>query len=115
MVVQWIARSTALLSCILLLLFVLSGIQETREFPSWSEVIGLAFFPLGVMFGLLLGLKQPTYGGCVAIVSLLAFYSWHVVVSERLPSGPYFAVFSAPAILYLLSGWLANHRAATTL
>ncbi len=113
-IIQWVARISALLSCLVLLLFVVNGNQEIPTNPSLTECIGLAFFPVGVIFGLMLGLIRPTYGGCVAIVSLLCFYSWHAVVSASLPHGPFFVIFAAPALLYLLSGWLANHRAATT-
>ena len=115
MLIKWIARGAAMLSCGMLLLFMWAGYSEGIGLPSVTEGIGLTFFPVGVVLGLLLGWKQPTYGGCVAIVSLFAFYCWHWVVSERLPSGPFFAAFTFPALLYLWSGWLSNHRASTTL
>ncbi len=113
--VLWIARISAAASIVVLLVFILGHILDGGKAPSLNEVVGLAFFPSGVLFGLLLGYKQPMYGGSVAIVSLLAFYSWNLTMSGDLPSGPYFLIFASPGILFLASGWLANRRQAMTL
>ena len=42
-------------------------------------------------------------GGVVTVIGLLGFYVWHLVVSGGLPSGPYFALFALPGVLFLIA------------
>lgn len=108
--VHWIARVSAAVSVIVLSLLVIGNILEMDKWPSVNESVGLLFFPFGLLLGLLTGFKQPMYGGCVAIVSLLAFYSWHMAVEGNLPRGLYFVIFALPGLLFLTSGWLSKRR-----
>ncbi len=113
--IHWIARVCAATSIAILLLFVSSAFQDMRQPPSLTELVGLAFFPVGVLLGLLLGFWQPVIGGSVAMMSLLAFYSWHVVVAGGFPSGPYFVWFAFPGLLFLAAGWLASRNRSVAL
>lgn len=115
MYILWLARMTALLSCGVLFAFIAGSIVNDRQLPSTTEAIALAFFPAGVILGLLLGWFRPTLGGSVAIVSLLVFYSWHRVAAGDWPQGPYFVLFTLPALLYLLAGGLARRSSAVVL
>lgn len=107
---HWIARASAAISIIVLSLFIVGNVQGMDKLPSVNESVGLLFFPFGLLLGLLTGFKQPMFGGCVAIVSLLAFYSWHMAVEGSLPRGLYFMIFALPGLLFLTSGWLSRIR-----
>lgn len=114
-IIVWLARVSAIVSVAGLSLFVIGNIQAMEKLPTLVEFVGLAFFPGGVLLGLLLGFKRPTYGGSVAVVSLLAFASWHIAVAGDLPKGPYFVIFTLPGLLFLAAGWLDKKAQAVAL
>lgn len=80
--------------------------------PDVFEMVGMLCFPFGVMFGLALAFRFDTVGAITAIISCAAFYVWHFNRSGDLPSGIFFLLFTSPAILFLISGWL--RRAETS-
>ena len=71
--------------------------------------MGLAFFPTGIIVGLLVAFRKELLGGAVTILSLMGFYVWHLAVSGRLAAGPWFALIAAPGLLFLLVG-LTEYR-----
>lgn len=111
---RWLARAAALLSLTVLTLFLAGATQAGNQAPGGLELIGLAFFPVAVMLGLLIGLVHPTVGGIVALGGTICFYIWHWLAAGELPSGPFFWLFTSPALLYVLSGWMLNHRSGLT-
>lgn len=76
--------------------------------PKFSEGIGLTFFPGGVMLGLAVALWREKTGAIIAIVGCAAFYLWHFIHAGALPSGIFFLLFTSPAVLFLISGWLRD-------
>lgn len=98
----WVARLGALASIAVLSLFVIGSIQSGDPVPTFSEAVGIACFPIGVVVGMIIGWRQPMTGAVVSLISLLAFYVWSYVVSGRLNNGPYFILFTLPAVFYLL-------------
>jgi hypothetical protein len=111
LVLRWLARVTGLLSIGVLLLF-LTG--EDGLISGWAKVrpgewLGLLFFPFGVILGLALAWWREALGGAVAAVSVTAFYVEQVLLAGRLPGGPWFLIFTAPAVLFFAS-WLAHRR-----
>jgi hypothetical protein len=112
LVLRWLARLTGLLSIGILLLF-LTG-EDGLILHGWTKVrpiewLGLLFFPFGVLLGLGLAWWREALGAAVAAVSVTAFYTYHVMLAGRLPTGPWFLIFTAPAILFFAS-WLAHRR-----
>lgn len=105
-VVKWMARLAGAVSFGILALFVVSHIGAGEMKPDAFEIFGLLCFPFGVMFGLALSFRFDTVGAMAAIVSCAAFYVWHFSRSGDIPSGIYFLLFTSPAILFLMSGWL---------
>ncbi|MEM7314237.1 MAG: hypothetical protein AAF497_13900 [Planctomycetota bacterium] len=101
-IINWIARVFSLASIGLLTAFILGGVNEGTA-PTMSEWFGLACFPGAVIVGLAWGWWSPRQGGLLALNGLLAFYLWHSVSRSSFPSGPYFLLFTSPAILYLLA------------
>jgi hypothetical protein len=98
----WLARMGALASIAQLALLVIGSIQSGDPAPTVSEAIGIACFPVGVAVGLLVGWRQPLVGAAVSLISLFAFYVWSYLVSGRISNGPYFVLFTLPAIFYLI-------------
>jgi hypothetical protein len=105
---RWLARLTSLASIGLLAAFAF-GEPGT---PTAREWLVLAFFPGGVVLGMVLGWWRELIGGTVAVLSLAAFYACMFALSGRVPGGPYFALFSLPGALFLAAGLAARRAAA---
>jgi hypothetical protein len=107
-ILRWLARLGSLVSVVLLLLFLFGeGLHPSQL--TLTEVVGLLFFPIGVMVGMLLGWRWETPGGAVTVLSLLAFYKVMYAASGRFPEGIWFALFALPGLLFLYCG-LCNRQ-----
>lgn len=104
LILRWITRLAALVVGVTLLVLLFAS----RPLPKGSEWLGVAFFPIGVALALLLGLWRELLGGVLALLSLAIFYSLFIVVGKTVPTGPYFAILSSPAVLQITSGLLAR-------
>ena len=109
----WLGRAGAIASLSLLLLFVIGSIQSGDAVPTAKEAIGIAFFPIGVAVGMLFGWRWPLLGACISLISLAGFYVWSYVVAGRINNGPYFLLFTLPAVFYLI-GALTQPRPRET-
>jgi hypothetical protein len=105
----WIARATSLLSISVLLAFFIGEGFDPRS-VAFREWIGLLFFPFGIVAGMAICWWHELLGGAVAILSLGAFYMFNTIVAGSFPDGAAFAVFTLPAILFLLHGMLRRQR-----
>jgi hypothetical protein len=98
---RWSARVASIASITLLLLFMWG---EDFSKASARELVGLSFFPLGVMIGLAMAWWREALGAGVAALSLTAFYLvYGVLLSERVLGGMWFLVFTSPAALFFTS------------
>lgn len=97
-----IAQAGSIVSILILGMFVFGG-QEQAKFLSVNEILGFALFPVGVVVGFLIAWKWELVGGLVSLLSLAGFYLWHFSNSGNLPAGPWFMIFSSPAIFFLLA------------
>jgi hypothetical protein len=59
--------------------------------------------------GLALAWWREAAGAAVAGASLTAFYLYYALLTGRLPGGPWFLIFTAPAALFFAS-WIAHRR-----
>ncbi|MEZ6059890.1 MAG: hypothetical protein R3C19_05970 [Planctomycetaceae bacterium] len=107
---RWIARLWSVASLLLLAAMVLGEGDPGAARLSPGEVIGLVFFPAGIVVGLLLGFRKERLGGLICLASLAGFYVWHISTSGILPRGPYFALFAAPGALFLACSMLNTTR-----
>ncbi len=105
----WIARLASIGVIALLALFAFG---EPGPWPTPSEWAMLAFFPIGIVVGLILAWWREVLGACVAMGSLLVFFVLLVKARGTLPPNPaLFALFAAPAPIFLSAGLLrARHR-----
>jgi hypothetical protein len=106
-VVRWTARGLSVVMVGILLLF-LFGEGDLSEFSKLTlrEWIGLLFYPLGVVVGMILAWFRPGVGGTVTVGSLLGFYLVQLLLWGDLPGGPFFVLFASPGFLFLLLAWL---------
>jgi hypothetical protein len=71
------------------------------------EWTGLAFFPIGVAIGFLIGWKNELLGGIVSVASLACFYLiYGIGLTGQLPGGAWFIAFTFPGFLFLIYGLL---------
>ena len=108
----WVARIWSLASIAFVLFFVFGeGLSGHGARPTATEWIGLAFWPGGVVAGLVVAWFRKGLGGSIAMGSLIAFYVWNLLERGTFPGGPYFLLVAAPGILFLLSSLLSRpHR-----
>lgn len=106
-IVKWLARLGSIASLIIIGLFAFGG-QESMKFLNLNETIGFAFFPVGVLVGMLIGWKYELIGGLFSILCLIGFYAWHYSTAGTFPTGPWFLIFTLPAVLFIVSGTLAS-------
>jgi hypothetical protein len=107
-----LARGWSLASLSFFFLVLADAVLLAGGLPDGEAWLGFAFFPLGVMLGLLLAWRSEPQGGLLTLLSLLAFYAWHLQVDGSFPEGPYFAILAAPGLLFLLA-WLADRAGAS--
>ena len=101
-ILLWIARVGSVLSCGVLLLFIMGeGFDPRRLSP--QEFALFLCFPLGVMLGMASAWRWTAIGGALTIASVLAFYGVHWAQVHSLPRGWAFIAFAAPGLFFLSS------------
>jgi hypothetical protein len=71
-----------------------------------KEIILFLFFPLGVIAGLVRSWFYPLNGSIISLFSLGLFYAVHYYFSGVFPVGPYFILFTIPALLFFAYRYL---------
>lgn len=99
-ILRWAARLSSLASVWTLALFILGELGS----PTPIEWVALALFPFGVMGGMLFAWRRAMAGGLFALASLAAFYALALITRGNIPGGPWFLVFTSPAILFVIVG-----------
>lgn len=107
-----LARGWSLASLSFFLLVLADAVLLAGGLPEGEAWLGFAFFPIGVMLGLIWAWRSEPQGGLLALLSLSAYYAWHLHVDGGLPEGPAFAILAAPGLLFLLA-WLADRVGAS--
>ncbi len=102
---RWAARLASVVClAIIFFFFVGEGIDFSAVRP--VEYIGLVFFPLGVLIGLVLAWREELAGGAVACLSIAAFYIiYGALLSGRFWQGWAFLPFLIPGVLFLFYGF----------
>jgi len=103
---RWAARLLSVASIGVLALFVV-GDPPLPGRVAGREWIGLAFFPLGVVVGMVVAWRHEGIGAAIGLLSLACFYSvYGVGLRGSGALGWWFVIFSAPCFVFLLA-WLA--------
>lgn len=102
--IELLARLGSIASIILLLmLFAGEGLHPSQV--ATREWVGLLFFPIGVMIGMVLAWWREGAGSLVTVGSLVAFYVVYGYLMRNHLGGWAFIVFASPGFLFLLH-WL---------
>lgn len=107
---RWTARLLSVITIGFLLLFILGGEAN------WSsvrpvEIIGLVFFPFGMMFGLMLAWRREMAGGIVAVGSIVLFYLvYGIAIRGTASFGWWIPVLSIPGAVFLLYAALRHEH-----
>lgn len=110
-ILRWTGRALSLVSMGMMLLFFIGEgdfSQPPRLTP--GEWLGLLFFPGGIVTGMIAAWFREKLGGGIALGSLAAFYLLHLIFFGDFPSGPFFFLFTLPALLMGLARWLTDRR-----
>jgi hypothetical protein len=102
--VRWTARILSILSIAGLVSFMVGEHFDPFRLQPF-ELLEFAFFPLGVMGGLVIAWRHESLGGVISLGSFVLFYLLNYAKAGRFPRGWAFFGFSIPAILFLLN-WL---------
>jgi hypothetical protein len=105
---RWLARLTSLVSIGILSLFLFGEPLNLSRITA-REWIGLAFFPAGVVIGMIIAWWREGLGAAVSIASLLGFYTIFGWLLGSRVNGPWFVVFVSPAFLFLIA-WFLSRR-----
>lgn len=88
---------------LLLMLFVGEGFDPSHV--TAKQWVGLVFFPLGVMVGMVIAWWKEGLGAAITLGSLVALYVVYGYLMRYHIAGWAFLVFASPAFLFLIH-WL---------
>ena len=98
------ARAASLLSIGTILLFLV-GFSPGSVRP--REWVGLAFFPAGVVIGMIVAWWKEGFGAGITLASLAAFYGVYGLLMGSRVNSVAFVVFASPGFLFLIA-WLLS-------
>ena len=105
-VVELLARVGSIASItLLLMLFAGEGLHPSEVAP--RQWVGLFFFPLGVMIGMVLAWWKEGVGAAITLGSLVAFYLVYGYLMRYHIAGWAFIIFASPGFLFLMH-WLLS-------
>jgi glucose-6-phosphate-specific signal transduction histidine kinase len=109
-VVRWTARLLSLGSLGFILLFVFGEAQGWSSVRA-QDVVGLVFFPFGLMLGLVLAWRREMSGGIIAVASIALFYLvYGLAINRAIFQGWWFLVLSIPGWVFLLYAVLRHEH-----
>jgi energy-converting hydrogenase Eha subunit A len=103
---RWIARAAGLLSVGVILMFLI-GERFNPEQVRTREWVGLAFFPAGVVVGLIVAWWKEGLGSGITLASLAAFYGVYGWLMGSNVHSWWFIVFASPGFFFLVA-WLLS-------
>ena len=109
-VVEWLARLGSIASIIFLALIFLDEPFHPSQIAR-TELIGLLFFPVGVITGMVIAWWKEGLGSALTVGSLAGFYIVYGYIFKNHIGGWWFVVFASPGFLFLLH-WLFRHERA---
>ena len=105
-VIELLARIGSIASITLLILLFMGEAFRPSEI-SPNEWVGLAFFPTGVVIGMVIAWWKEGVGSVLTVASLIGFYMVYGYLLRNHIGGWWFVVFASPGFLFLLH-WFLN-------
>ena len=112
-VIELLARVGSVASITLLLLLFQAEVFHPSEIAP-REWVGLLFFPVGVIAGMIIAWWKEGLGAIVTLASLLGFYLVYGYLFRYHIGGYWFLLFSSPGFLFMLH-WLLYRTGQTRL
>lgn len=110
--IRWTARIWSLVSLGFVFLFLIGyALSPTDRWPQGFEWLLMGFFPIGLVFFMLIAWRWEKWGSILALVCLAAFYLGIYIQKGIVVRGPYVLLLSAPAVLFLIS-WIIDKNAS---
>ena len=109
---EWIARTASIASIALLVMIFLGEPFRPSEI-TFQEWVGLIFFPIGVVAGMIIAWRKEALGGFVTVASLVGFYLVYGYLLRNHIGGWFFLAFAAPGFLFLFH-WLLGQVTGTS-
>ena len=107
---RWTARLLAALGLGILLLFVF-GEDFDMAAISRNDLVGLLFFPVAVIAGLVLAWQEEFVGGLVTVTGVAGFYVvYGLLLNGSLRMGWWFVLFAVPGLLFMVYGIISAER-----
>ncbi len=104
----WTARVLSIVCIGMLLLFLVGERNFSRPISlTIKGWVGLLFFPLGIIVGMIAAWFREGIGAAITLASLAAFYIADILFTGTPPSGPYFLLFASPGFLFAAYTYLA--------
>ena len=104
---QWIARIGSVASIAVLITLFIGELLHPSQIAH-REMIGLLFFPIGVMVGMIIAWWKEGVGASITIASLITFYLVYGYLLGSHIGGWAFVTFSSPGFFFLLH-WILVH------
>ena len=107
---RWIARGLSIATIGFILLFMFG------EEANWSavrpvEMVGLAFFPFGLMAGLVLAWRREMSGSLIAVGSIACFYlNYGLAIRGSIAQGWWILGLAFPGVLFLVYALLRHEH-----
>jgi len=106
-ILRYTARICSIATCLFICAFVFGGKESLR--PATMQMVGLLFFPIGLLVGFMISWRREAAGAMVSLGSLAAFFGWLLIRDGRLPGFPgWFLVLAGPAFLFLANALLSR-------
>ena len=106
-VIELLARVGSVASItLLILLFMGDAVRPSEISP--NEWIGLVFFPIGVVLGMVIAWWKEGVGAVLTVASLIGFYMVYGYLFRNHIGGWWFIVFASPGFLFLLHWFLTS-------
>jgi hypothetical protein len=99
--IKWIARILSIISIGIIALFVI-GNGFTPLFKNIFDLLIFIFFPTCVVLGMFIAWFDELEGSLFSILSLIIFYILFYICRGNIPKGPWFAIFTFPAFIFLI-------------
>jgi hypothetical protein len=106
---RWTAKIASLLSIGVLVLFAV-GEPGDPSLITREQLVGLAFFPIGLVLGLIIAWWKEVAGAVVALASVSAFYLVYGALLGNNVSSWAFLIFAIPAFLFLLDWIISKNK-----
>ena len=113
-ILELLARVGSIAS-ITLLLMLFAGEAFEPSHVTAKQWVGLFFFPLGVMVGMVIAWWKEALGAAITLGSVLALYVVYGYLMRYHIGGWAFVVFASPAFLFLLHWLLYRSKNGTAI